>query len=851
MPEVDLTIIANNQQHLKSVLESKKAEEEFFAAHAKGANNFTEGTKQMESSFEEMTKKNQQNLNNSSKAYQEQVGFIEDITNSIKEWEAAKIKSTNPKDIEKYNRKIAEARRELKEYDKMGLKVEATTNKVNAATKKSTHTFESMRTTWYKAVFAIGAVVGAFIGLTSIMKLSEKGTEFLERKTAGLKASFGLLAGSILHLNNSYEDNEKKATKWGQITKVVLGVITSPALLFKKYRDNLSQVTEGMDKAAVAAEKYATIAEKLKDEERYLIVSRAESNKKIAEAKMLYEDETLSITERIAGLKKSLEIEQETADAEVENQRQVVANIEEQNALLKQSGMFKDADNDRYAAAVAKRIELETASFIKRRKLQSTLNAAELELNREKNEKLKQQHEEFSKLIEDLNKRYQEAQLEGLTGKARINAEEDFALLELANFKETLEEKGELTKEYLTMIEFIETSIAKRGVIERKKIDNEEKINLVSSKRELLNVLLQNSEDEIDLTRATEEEKIELKISAYEHTIDALTKLGDAESLVMAENLKKAIRFMKKDLEDIQADKKFTIWTFLGIDENTKEGQKQIEGIKAFTELSIDSIGQILDAEAQLAAQRRQNAENRLDELENQLDEELDLQEQGLANNVNAVKKEIETTKAEKEKAIEQEKEIQKQKMAMDTLAQVSSLITASTKIFEATAGILPPFGQILAIAAIGTMFAYMTATKIKAAQASKMEQGGFIDQYGIVQGKRHSDGGEPLGKHVEVEQGEGVGVFNRNATQYYGGMLPKWVQSINNRNFPKFDIRPELKANQVFDLKTSSMNNKLDSINTEIRNLSYNILNQYQINHKQGVRVEKQGNRTRIIHEK
>jgi hypothetical protein len=130
------------------------------------------------------------------------------------------------------------------------------------------------------------------------------------------------------------------------------------------------------------------------------------------------------------------------------------------------------------------------------------------------------------------------------------------------------------------------------------------------------------------------------------------------------------------------------------------------------------------------------------------------------------------------------------------------------------------------------------------------MEQGGFINEYGVIQGKRHSEGGEPIGSHVEVEQGEGVGVFNRNATQYYGGMLPKWVQSINNRNFPKFDIRPEIKANQTFDLKTSTMNSELKAIRTGIDNLNHNILNQSQTNHKQGVRIEKQGNRTRIIHE-
>jgi hypothetical protein len=111
-----------------------------------------------------------------------------------------------------------------------------------------------------------------------------------------------------------------------------------------------------------------------------MIVPRAKANQQIAEAKLIYEDETKSIKERIAALRKSLELEIETTDNEIKHQGDVIANLIKINAEKKKNGQLTDEDDQKLQEAYAKQIELQTESDIKQRKLQSTLNNAQKEL---------------------------------------------------------------------------------------------------------------------------------------------------------------------------------------------------------------------------------------------------------------------------------------------------------------------------------------------------------------------------------------------------------------------------------------------------------------------------------------
>lgn len=100
-------------------------------------------------------------------------GLIEDIEENIKDWEEKSRKATNIADLQKYNRKIAEAKQHLKEYQKSG--VEALEN-VNKKVKTTTGLFSNLnntiKTAFTAAVFnrVLGDLVDTSLSLDTLDK---------------------------------------------------------------------------------------------------------------------------------------------------------------------------------------------------------------------------------------------------------------------------------------------------------------------------------------------------------------------------------------------------------------------------------------------------------------------------------------------------------------------------------------------------------------------------------------------------------------------------------------------------------------------------------------------------------
>jgi hypothetical protein len=897
MPEVDLTIIANNQEFMKTMNESRKAEGDFYSDWQKNMNTTADQhediMKGMQDELKRLGISEEEFLKKYKQAADGQMGILEQLNDDLRTFKKLKESATTTQDIEKFNKKIGETEKEI--------------NKLSKGGAKSNDSFSKLKSGFMKMFAVLGGGYLVMQGFNKLMSVSgslgdkfaesvqgaKSGVNYFFKALTGGKGSFdGFLSG----MNNAIKAGREYAKIMDELQdkRVALSFKEADAgVKYQEYMNIIRNVNKTEDERRLAAKKLIALEDEIAKQRGDISEKSYKATlTRVSAENKLGEQQVESFIKQEQGYMILLKMGEDYYNKSVENVKnsdklktEIITNqygmataISNFDALLAEelkkrpylTEKYEELQqlkniNDSEREELKKYYEEVSASkkefLSKTGKAQRVQDALDAFGNKEKikdekktDDTIAKQREEFLKLLEDLQKRYQEAQLEGLSGKERIDKEQEFALKELEIFKTTLESKGKLTKEQYSMIEVIKTSITKKGDLEREKLANENNLKRAGYDRALLSSMLDNAEDEIDLSRKTEEEKLQLKIAAYKNAVEMLSTSNDAESKAMSAGLKRSIQFMAKDLQDLQIPKEFdfeqTMWKALGIDTKSEDGQFQAKWMTEYANSVVSSLGTIIEAEANLAAQRRQNAENRISELESQLDEELALQEQGLANNVNAVKKELEQVKAEKQKAQEQEKQLQAAQMALDTVTQVSSLITASANIFKAFSKI-PIIGVPLAWAAIASMFGLMTVAKVKAAQASKMEQGGYIDEYGVIQGKRHSDGGESLNRHVEVEQGEGVGVFNRNATQYYGGMLPKWVQSINNKNFPKFDIKPELRANQVFDLKTSSMNSELKAIKIGIDNLNSNILSQTQTNHKQGVRIEKQGNRTRIVHEK
>lgn len=208
---------------------------------------------------------------------------------------------------------------------------------------------------------------------------------------------------------------------------------------------------------------------------------------------------------------------------------------------------------------------------------------------------------------------------------------------------------------------------------------------------------------------------------------------------------------------------------------------------------TYNAISQILDAEVNEYQERIDAIQEKIDTVEDELEREKQLYEDGYANNYEARKADLEDLKARKKEEEEELQKAQKRKAALqkaefliDTVSQLSNLITAASNIFK-WAGKIPIVGIPLAIGLISTMFGAFAIAKTKAFQAIG-DGGGQSFRRGIkegalsLSGPRHEEKGFGLynsktGERVaEFEDGEKLYTLNRNQHQSYGDILDAMI---------------------------------------------------------------------------
>lgn len=134
------------------------------------------------------------------------------------------------------------------------------------------------------------------------------------------------------------------------------------------------------------------------------------------------------------------------------------------------------------------------------------------------------------------------------------------------------------------------------------------------------------------------------------------------------------------------------------------------------TDIELENIDKQLD-----------KLSERREKLEDELEKELELQKEGLANNVGLKQQEVDGLIAEETRLLaEKEKlqrESQRRQLIAETVSQTASLITSSIDIIKGFSKI-PIIGLGLGIAAVASLFGFFAATKAKAFQATKLHTG-------------------------------------------------------------------------------------------------------------------------------
>jgi hypothetical protein len=336
---------------------------------------------------------------------------------------------------------------------------------------------------------------------------------------------------------------------------------------------------------------------------------------------------------------------------------------------------------------------------------------------------------------------------------------------------------------------------------ERDKINREGKQKDLKIEEDKAVALIElSSKFAIDNTNVEKKKQIailQIKADFAQKSADALIASGKGENdeavlaaKVLANNLKKEL---KKALGS-EKDDAVSFLDIIGLGDGLSDkelkalgdaGDKIKEGLKGITDFIIDQYQRQIDKKQE----QIDTTDKSIDKLQGQLDEEKDLQKQGLANNVEAIKADLAAKQEQKNEEVKQQEELLKKQTAMrraqvaiDTAVQASNLITSATNIFSALSSI-PFVGIPLAIATIALMVGSFVAARAKAFQAVNEGAQSFGDG-GMIDGKSHAQGGQKYrsvdgkGGIVELEGGEYV--INKKSTAKYNPL----VEAINYDDF-------------------------------------------------------------------
>jgi hypothetical protein len=375
----------------------------------------------------------------------------------------------------------------------------------------------------------IGALVVALTSVVLFFTKTKRGAELLSQATAGLGAIFSVLTDTLSKLGEylvkAFQNPQKTLKDLGKflvnniinrltaiydqaiaVKDVLVAAFTLDWDGLKKGAEDLGtaivQAGTGLDKeqqralansfkdvgeqmlfAAQQAAILKKAEQELADSTRQLSVDRAQANLEISKYRLISQDVTNSIEDRIKASENANKIELELSNREVEAASEKVRILKEQQALSENMA----EDYDALAQAEIELANVQTSSYNLQKRLTLEVNGIK-----------KQQEAEYTA--------FAKAQLD-----KRNKDREDFAKLEEEREKSLIEKQKELLAEVQTVRDFLES---KRIQTEQEQIEARyaRLIEQANGETELLK--------ELELQRQAELSKIKE---------DALIKQNDAE----------------------------------------------------------------------------------------------------------------------------------------------------------------------------------------------------------------------------------------------------------------------------------------------------------------------------------
>lgn len=300
----------------------------------------------------------------------------------------------------------------------------------------------------------------------------------------------------------------------------------------------------------------------------------------------------------------------------------------------------------------------------------------------------------------------------------------------------------------------------------------------------LLDMQQELAASEFDLLNKNERQKTQFQLQQERERLQKILELNKTAGVKLTAEQVATIQNQITAIDKVSKKTPFNnLYEVLGIGLDDDQQSALNEAIGA----TVEAINGAIDAWLQEAEAAVTAANARVDAAQRALDAEIEARNNGYANNVVQAQKELELEKQQQQKAIEEKQKAQKAQLAIDTITQASSLITASANIWSSLSGI-PIVGVGLAVAALATMWGSFLASKAKAAQVTKESYGdGTVE---LLQGGSHASGNDidlgmtKDGKNRRAEGGEYFAIINKRNSRRFGSIIPDVINSFNDGTF-------------------------------------------------------------------
>lgn len=302
----------------------------------------------------------------------------------------------------------------------------------------------------------------------------------------------------------------------------------------------------------------------------------------------------------------------------------------------------------------------------------------------------------------------------------------------------------------------------------------------------LLGMRQELAQSEFDLLNKNERQKTQFMLNAEKERLREILRLN---AIYGRQLTAEQVATIKNQIKAIEKESKTTpfnnLYEVLGIGLDPEQQQAMSTVISE----TMNNISEMINMWVQEADAAIQASNAKVDAAQRALDAEIEARNNGYANNVVQAQKNLELEKQSQQKAIEEKKKAQKTQLALDTITQISSLVTASANIWSAFSSI-PYVGPALAIAALATMWGSFAGAKAMAiAQATKSEQyaDGTVE---LLQGGSHASGHDiDLGTKTDgtrrrAEGGEYFAVINKRNSRRFGSIIPDVINAFNDGTF-------------------------------------------------------------------